>query len=172
MLEKKIAPLKLNYSKFRAEYCRLAKMTTFQRAMDKAVDIKADKWLAYTPLSQDQLFDTVDRRDFITIIVPFGGRLSHARSTYRGTSWYAQKTVLSRPTHTLAVLHALGMFVLDSDFIVIRQEPNREMRWCVICRAHHEVTDFAQNKRYLNGLAYACKRAQAEKASYVWRKVA
>lgn len=172
MEQKVIQPIALNYQKFRKEFCRLSKMSTFARAMDRAIDTKADAWLAYTPLSTDQLFDTVDHRDFITIIIPFGGNLCHARSTYRGAAFYAQRTVWARPTHTLGILHALGMFVLDSDFVVVRQEPNKQLRWCVICRTTHNVSEFAQNKRYLNGLAFACKRAQAEKASFVWRKVA
>lgn len=172
MEQKIVKPITLNYEKFKREYKRLEGMSSFQRAMDVAIDKKADAWLSYTPLSKDQLFDTADRRDIMTIVVPFGGRLCHARSTYRGAPWYGQRTVLSRPTHTLAILHALGMFVLDSDFVVIRQEPNKQLRWCVICKTTHNVTEFAQNKRYLNGLAFACKRAQAEKSSYVWRRVA
>lgn len=172
MEAKALQPITLNYQKFKREYKRLEALSTFARAMDKAIDIKADKWLSYTPLSKDQLFDTVDHRDFITIIVPFGGQLCHARSTYRGAAFYAQRTIWARPTHTLGILHALGMFVLDSDFIVVRQEPNKQVRWCIICRTSHSVTEFAQNKRYLNGLAFACRRAQAEKAAYVWRKVA
>lgn len=171
-MERTIKPLALDITRFKREFKRLSKMSVFQRAMDHAIDIKADRWLSYTPLSKEQLFDTVDHRDFMTIIVPFGGRLSHARSTYRGASWYGQKTVLSRPTHTLGILHALGMFVLDSDFVVIRQEPNRQTRYCVICKAHHEVTDFIRNKRYLNELSFACKRSLEDGKRGIWRKVA
>lgn len=172
MEQKVLQPITLNYQKFKREYKRLEAMTTFARAMDKAIDAKADKWLSHYPLSRDQLFDTIDHRDYMTIVVPFGGKLCHARSTYRGASFYGQRTLLARPTHTLAILHAMGMFVLDSDFVVVRQEPNKQLRWCVICKTTHNVTEFAQNKRYLNGLAFACKRAQAEKAAFVWRRVA
>lgn len=170
--DKILQPIKFNYEKFKREYKRLEGMTTFQRAMDKAVDAKADAWMSYTPLSKDQLFDTIDHRDYMTIVVPFGGQLCHARSTYKGASWYGQKTLLARPTHTLAILHALGMLVLETDFVVIRQEPNKQMRFCVSCKKHHEVADFVSSKRYLNGLSFACRKALDEGKRGTWRHAA
>lgn len=173
MEQKALQPIRLNIERFKKEYKRLASMTTFQRAMDKAVDAKADKWLDYVPLSKDQLFDTIDNRDYMTIVVPFGGQLCHARSTYKGASWYGQKTLLARPTHTLAILHAMGMLVLESDFVVIRQEPNKQMRWCIICRSSHEVHEFKyQPGRYLNGLSFACKKALNEGKRGTWKHAA
>lgn len=172
-MDKCIKPLALNLSRFKKEYARLSAMTTYQRANDKAIDIKADKWLSYIPLSREQLFDTIDASCSITIISCItDGKLSHARSTRHSATWYEQRTILARPTEMLATLHAQGFYVLDSDFVVIRQEPNKEMRWCVICRCQHEVTDFKQNKRYLNGLSYACKRSLEDVKRGVWRKVA
>jgi hypothetical protein len=147
-------------------------MTTFQRAMDKAIDAKADAWLSYMPLSKDQLFDTIDHRDYMTIVIPFGGQLHHARSTYKGASWYGQKTLLARPTHTLAILHAMGALVLETDFVVVRQEPSRQLRFCVSCKKHHEVADFVSSKRYLNGLSFACKKALDEGRRGTWRHAA
>lgn len=170
MEQKALQPLTINVARFKKEYKRLSGMTTFARAMDRAIDRKADKWLSYTPLSKDQLFDTIDSRDHMTIIVPFGGQLHHARSTYRGASWYGQKTVLLRPTHTLAILHAMGMMVLESDFVVIRQESGKQMRWCVVCRKEHALTDFVAHKRYLNGFSFACRRSLADKGRLNWRK--
>ena len=172
MNEKLLQPLKLDIGRFKREFSRLSKMTTYQRAMDRAIDAKADKWLDYVPPTRDQLFDTIDHRDYMTIVVPFGGQLSHARSTYKGASWYGQKTLLARPTHTLAILHAMGMLVLESDFVVIRQEPNKQMRWCVICHKEHEVADFVSHKRYLNGLSFACKKALDEGKKGKWRYAA
>ncbi len=173
MEQKVLQPIRLNIAKCKREYKRLEGMTTFQRAMDKAIDAKADKWLDYVPLSKDQLFDTIDHRDYMTIVIPFGGQLSHARSTYKGASWYGQKTLLARPTHTMAILHALGALVLDSDFVVVRQEPNKQWRYCILCKKHHDVADFKyQPQRYLSGLSYACKKALDEGRRGTWRHAA
>lgn len=163
----------MNIGRFKKEYKRLASMTTFARAMDKAIDAKADAWMYYTPLGRDQLFDTIDHRDYMTIVIPFGGQLCHARSTYKGASWYGQKTLLARPTHTLAILHGMGLLVLESDFIVVRQESDKQMRWCIICRSSHEVHEFKyQPQRYLGGLSFACKKALDEGKRGTWRYAA
>lgn len=148
-------------------------MSTYQRAMDRAIDSKADKWLSYKPLSKEQLFDTVDESVTITIVcMSAGGTLSHARSTRGGATWHNQLTLIARPTEIRAILHAQGLLTLDSDFIVVRQEPNKELRWCIICKTHHEVSNFAPNRRYLNGLSFACKTSLKEFKQGVWRKVA
>jgi hypothetical protein len=172
-LDKPIHAIKLDINRFKREFKRLHAMTTFQRANDKAIDIKADKWLSYKPLTRAQLFDTVDASCSVTIVscLP-GGDLSQARSTYHGATWYEQRTILKRPTEMLAVLHAQGFLILDTDFIVVRQEPNKELRYCYICGTHHEVTDFIKNKRYLNEYSYACKRSLADGKRGIWRKAA
>lgn len=147
-------------------------MSVYQRAMDKAIDIKADKWLSYTPLTKEQLFDTVDENVMITVVsLTVNGHYSQ-RSTHRGATWHQQLTVIARPTEMRAILHAQGFLVLDSDFVFIRQEPNKELRWCIICKTHHEVTDFVPHKRYLSGLSYACKRSLNDGKRGMWRKAA
>jgi hypothetical protein len=67
---KVIQPLRLNVDRFKREYKRLSAMTTFQRAMDVAIDKKADKWMAYTPLTKAQLFDTPHLDQPIAILRP------------------------------------------------------------------------------------------------------
>lgn len=168
-----IKPIQMDIRRFKKEYARLAAMTTYQRAMDKAIDSKADKWLSYKPLSKMQLFDTVDASCSVTIVSGIaGGNLSQARSTYHGATWYEQRTILARPTEMLAVLHAQGFLILDTDFVVVRQEPNKELRWCIICKSHHEVSDFKPHKKYLNGLSFACKKSLEDAKRGIWRKVA
>lgn len=170
---KVIKPLALNIARFKKEYVRLSKMSIYQRAVDKAIEIKADKWLSYTPLSKEQLFDTVDASCSVTIISCVAdGKLSHARSTRHSATWYEQRTILARPTEMLATLHAQGFYVLDSDFVVIRQEPNREMRYCILCKKQHEVSNFIRNKRYLNDYSFACRASLEDAKRGVWRKVA
>lgn len=172
-MERVIKPLTLNVGKFKKEYARLAGMTTYQRAMDKAIDSKADKWLSYAPLTKEQLFDTVDESVTMTIVcMTAGGKLTHARSTRGGATWHNQLTLIARPTEIRAILHAQGLLTLDSDFVVIRQEPNRELRYCILCKTQHEVSDFKPHKRYLNGLSYACKRSLEDGKRGIWRKAA
>lgn len=171
MEQKVLQPLKLDMGRFKREYKRLASMSSYQRAMDKAVDAKADKWLSYTPLSREQLFDTVDENMHITIVaLTAGGEFTSGRSTHRGAAWLKQYTIIKRPTEMKAVLHAQGLLVLESDFVVLRQEPNKEIRYCIVCKRHHEVADFVSHKRYLNGLSYACKRSLADTQRGIWRK--
>ncbi len=171
MEAKALQPIRLNYQKFRKEFCRLSQMTTFQRAMDKAVDAKADAWLSYTPMSREQLFDTVDENVNITIVsMTIDGQYSSSRSTHRGAMWHKQYTVIKRPTEVKAVLHAQGLLVLESDFVVVRQEPAREIRWCIKCKTHHEITDFKyQPHRYLNGFSFACRRTLDEGKRGTWK---
>lgn len=171
--QKSIQPIKLNYEKFRKEYKRLSSMTTFARAMDKAIDIKADKWLDYVPLTQAELFDDVVEGVHITLVaMAVDGQLAHTRSTHRGARFHKQQTVIHRPTEMKAILHAQGLLVIESDFVVIRQEPNKEMRWCIVCKKSHEVADFMPNKRYLNGLSFACRKALDEGRRGTWRHAA
>ncbi len=172
-METVLQPVTLNLARFKREFARLSKMTTFQRAMDKAIDAKADKWLSYTPLTKDQLFDTVDESVTITIVaITAAGKLTHARSTRGSATWHNQLTLIARPTEMRAILHAQGFLVLDSDFVVVRQEPSREVRFCIFCRTTHEITDFKQNKHYLNGYSYACKRSLDDGKRGIWRKAA
>lgn len=171
MEQKVLQPITLNYQKFKREYKRLEAMTTFARAMDKAIDSKADKWLSYHPLSREQLFDTCDENMHITIVaLTAGGEFTSGRSTHRGATWLKQFNIIKRPTEMKAVLHAQGLLVLESDFVVVRQEPSREIRYCIVCKRHHEVADFVSHKRYLNGLSYACKRSLADTQRGIWRK--
>lgn len=173
MEEKILQPLKMDVGRFKREFSRLSKMTTYQRAMDKAVDAKADKWLDYVPLTQAELFDDVVEGVHITLVaMAVDGNLAHTRSTHRGARFHKQQTVIHRPTEMKAILHAQGLLVIESDFVVIRQEPSKEMRWCIVCRKNHEVTDFVPHKRYLNGLSYACKRSLADGKRGAWRKAA
>lgn len=157
-------------TRLQKEFARLNSLTTFQRVNERAADTKADKWLAYKPLTLDQLYDEPDERDMVTLVVrrPNGdigsiGRSSfalHADDTY---SYGIHLRIVQRPTEIRAILHALGILTLDSDFVVIRQEGDKQMRYCILCESHHETIFFVESKRYLNGLSYACQRSLRER---------
>ncbi len=170
MNEKILKPITINVNRFKREFNRLSKMSSFERAMDKAIDAKADKWLDYVPLSKAQLFDTPHLDTPITVLRPMtNGSLSPARSTFRG-AMQEQLTILHRSTEVLAILHAMGFYVLPTDFAVLRLDREEDMRWCIICRKQHNVTEFAQNKHFPNGLHFACKRSLADGGRGIWRK--
>lgn len=170
MNEKLLKPLKLDIGRFKREYKRLASMTTFQRALDVAIDKKADKWLDYVPMSKAQLFDTPYLDKPITVLRPMAnGSLAPARSTFRG-AMQEQISILHRPTEAIAILHALGFYVLPSDFAVIRIESIEEMRYCILCKKTHNVSEFAPNKHFPNGLSFACKRSLGENNGGFWRR--
>ena len=173
MEQKILQPIRLNVAKFKREYKRLEGMTTFQRAMDKAVDAKADAWLSYTPLSKAQLFDD-ENPESITLVSTFAnGELSSSRSTHRGGGWHTLYTVIKRPTEVRAIFHAMGFLMLGSDFVVVRQEAEREIRWCIKCKTHHAIDDFKyQPKRYLNGFSFACRRALDDGKRGTWKYAA
>lgn len=172
MNDKILQPLSLDVGRFKREFNRLSKMTTYQRCMDKAIDIRADKWMSYVPLTKAELFD--DEMKNITVVSTFAnGELSSSRSTHRGAGWHTQYTVLARPTEVKAILHAQGLLVLESDFVVIRQEPAREIRWCIKCKTHHAISDFKyQPHRYLNGFSFACRRALEDGKRGTWKYAA
>jgi hypothetical protein len=168
--EKILQPLKMDIGRFKREFNRLSKMTTFQRALDVAIDKKADRWLDYVPLSKAQLFDTPYLDKPITVLRPMAnGSLAPARSTFRG-AMQEQISILHRPTEAIAILHAMGFFVLPSDLAVIRVEPIADMRYCILCKKHHLITEFAQNKHFPNGIHFACKRSLGENNGGFWRR--
>lgn len=162
----------------KTEYARLCAMTSFQRANERAERSKAAAWRAYEPLSKKQLVDSLDERDFVTLVMPrpngeiaSAGRSSRILHADDGEYNYIHLRLVRRPTELLAVLHALGFLTLDSDFVVVRQEPFRELRYCIYHKTHHIVTDFVPSRKYLNGLSFACRKSLADAKQGIWQKV-
>jgi hypothetical protein len=156
--------------RLKAEYARLSRMTVYQRINERAADIKADKWLAYTPLSKRKLYDTQSENEYFTVIgTTAAGELAHMRSSAGGFGLYKHFALLKRPTEIRAVLHARGLLTLDSDFAVIRKEPGACWRYCIVCGTQHRLRDFVQSKRYLNHYSYACKKALEAVRNTPWK---
>lgn len=167
MNSKPIQPLKLNYQKFRAEFCRLSKMTTYARAMDRATDIKAAKWMDYTPLSKMQLLDDLQPA-IVTVRIPINAGNGVKRSTYRGAV-YAQATLVWRPTEDMAVARALGFPILDIDMLFERHIPIREVRYCVCCKRTRDLNMFSRDKHNPGGYAFWCKECRLDHDRRIWR---
>lgn len=154
-----------------AEYKRLCKLSLYQRINERAADRRADAWRAYQPLSPEQLFDTLDESEYMTVVMrrSNGELASFVRSSNGGAGNLKHYYTVRRPTEMRATLHAQGLLVLDSDFVVIRQDSDKQMRWCIFCREHHEVHNFIHSKHYLNELSFACKQSLKEARQGIWR---
>lgn len=163
--------------KLKAEYARLCSLTSFQRANERAAKTKAAAWKAYRPFTPNQLYDTLEGPDMVTLVCTrYDGELTLAgrkrRMLHADSVEQFDKHLLTirRPTEMRAVAHALGFLTLESDFVVVRQEPFQELRWCIYHKTHHIVTDFVPSKRYLNGLSYACRKAKHESNLLFWSR--
>jgi hypothetical protein len=169
-------------TRLQREFARVCNLTTYQRANERAAAAKADKWLAYQPLSHAQLYDSLEDADYSTFAVrrpyvnawgsyPENGRSSRVlhHDDIHTVEMSVHVRIVRRPTEMMALAHGLGFMNLDSDFVVIRQEPGRELRWCIYCQKEHETHEFIQSKRYLNNLSYACRGSKRERSTYVWR---
>lgn len=164
-----IQPLTLDVSAFKRRYNSLVNLTSFERANKLGLERKRAKWAAYRPLDKDQLYDSLDPI-MTTILSPFSNG-SSKRST-KGGVMYAQATVVYRPTEHLAIAHALGLIKFASDDPVIRQDPNKIVRWCIACGTFKSLTDFAHDKHNISGLSFACKRCQEDNKRRVYRRAA
>lgn len=169
-MERVIKPLALNVSKFKKEFARLSAMTTYARAMDRAVEIKANKWMDYKPLSKMQLLDDLQPA-IVTIRVPIHAGNAAKRSTYRGAI-YAQATVFWRPTEDMAIARALGFPILDIDMLFDRYIPVHDVRYCFNCKRTKDVSQFAYDGRFPGELAFWCKNCRLDHERGVWRKAA
>lgn len=166
-MDKIIQPLALNLTRFKAEYKRLSTMTTYQRAMDKAIDIKANKWMDYKPLSKMQLLDDLQPA-VVTIRVPIHAGNGVRRSTFRGAI-YAQATVIWRPTELMAIARALGFPILDLDMLFERYAPARAVRYCFRCKHSKAISQFAKNRHYPGGFDFWCQDCKRDMQRGVWR---
>lgn len=155
-----------------AESKRQMNMTTYQRAMERAADKRADRWLAYVPLTPIQLSDKdVDTEAADRITIATFGILGHTYSfsTSRSQARYRHYRVIHRPTEALAIRHALNNPVLDCDFEPIPALTIQPQRFCIVCKCSHPVKDFVRHHRYLHGLSYVCKAKIKFKRQGAWQ---
>lgn len=112
-------------------------MSEFERVNERAADHHADAWLAYCPLTRNQLFDEPDLSDRLTLDVGVFG----------------QFIVLRRPTENRAMQFPSTRKPLKP---IERSQPD-QWRWCIFCHERHPKSAFLRHKRYLHHLSYACK---------------
>lgn len=151
---------------------RQLRQTTYQRAMERAADIRADRWLAYTPLTAEQLSDKdVDTEAADRITVATFGIQGHTYSfsTSRSQARYRHYRVIQRPTEALAIRHALNNPVLDCDFEPLPVLSIQPQRWCIVCKCSHPVKDFVRHHKYLHGISYVCKSRIKVKRYGAWQ---
>lgn len=165
--------MSFDYASFRAEFIKKRYDTSYNRehssyvASNHAADQhKAQAWKNYTPLKPAQLMDDFTSQE-VTLVQTKRSPTTDRRSTVSGIA-FAQITLL-RITEMKAILHAMGIAVLDSDIEVIRQDPERKVWNCVKCRHKKGVENFAKDKRFPAGLAFYCKPCREDKVRRVWR---
>lgn len=164
-----IQPLTIDVSAFKKRYNSLVGLSTYERANKLALEHKWAAWAAYRPLERAQLYDSLDPI-MTTILSPYANG-SSKRSTSRGIL-YAQSTVVQRPTEHLAIAHALGLYTFASDDPVVRQDPNKQVWWCISCKTFKPLPDFAKDKDNVHGLAFACKACQRDNERRIYKRAA
>lgn len=162
-----LKPLQLDIGCFKAEFKRRAAMTSYQRAMDTAIDKKADAWLSYTPLSKMQLMDDL-QPSLVTVRTPINAGNGVKRSTFQGIE-FAQATIVWRPTELMATARALGYPVLDEDMLFERFIPERNQRYCFRCKRTKDVSQFAVDLRFPGERAFWCTNCRIDNDKLVWR---
>lgn len=159
-----------------AETKRQMRLGEYGRINERAADKRADRWLAYTPLTPEQLSEKLTAEDsepLIAIVVPTPfGAFQYNHSTNGAGRAHAQYVVLHRPCELQALDHARGRKLFDSewDYKTINTRPT--LRWCIFCEKHHPLTEFQRSPRYLHGLSYACKTYTRRARLFSWRNVA
>lgn len=170
---KLIQPLTLDCKAFRKRYSLLSNMTSYERANLKGLENKRMKWAAYRPLAREQLFDVVNDDIAITLLNPYA---SHApkKSSKRGLM-YSQFSITAdvyRPTEIMAILRALGVYRLPEEDIVIRQSPDKKIRWCIGCKAFRPLELFEKDRHNPSGLSFCCTKCRKDLDRGIWRKAA
>lgn len=168
---KLIQPLVLDVKAFKQRYKKLIGLSSFERANLKGLEAKRRAWAAYRPLANEQLHDGGLEIARITLLNPYASR-APKRSTHSGANWYEQSTVIHRPTEILALLHALGVYKFDHEDIVIRQDPNRIVWYCVECKSFKPLAEFMSDKSNPHGLAFACNRCRRDNERKVFKRAA
>jgi hypothetical protein len=164
-----IQPLTLDINAYKRRFNSLVNLNSFERANKRALENKRAAWAAYRPLATEQLYDTLDNMN-ITILNPFASRAPR-RSTVNGVL-YGQTSTVHRPTEHLAIAHALGLYRFDSDDPVVRQDPHKQVWWCISCETFKPLTEFARDKDNVHGLAFACKRCQDDAKRRIYKRAA
>ncbi len=164
-----IQPLTLDVGAFKRRYNSLVNLTSYERANKLGLERKRLAWAAYRPLAREQLYDSLDPI-MTTILSPFANG-SSKRSTKNGVL-YGQATVVHRPTEHLAIAHALGLIKFESDDPVVRQDPNKIVRYCITCKTFKPLTDFTHDKHNISGLSFACSRCRKDSDRLIWKKAA
>ena len=158
-------PLTLDIRALKQRYASLINLTTYQRANKRALEHRRAAWATYRPLAKDQLYDSLDPI-MTTIRSPYTNGTS--RHTKNGV-WHSQAAVVYRPTEHMAIAHALGLYTFASDDPVVRQDPHLNVWYCIQCKVHKPLTEFAHDKTNIHGLAFACKRCQDESKRRVYK---
>ncbi len=164
-----VRPLVLDIQAFKRRYQSLVGLTSYERSNKIALESKRSKWAAYRPLDKDQLYDSLDPI-MTTILSPYTNG-SSKRST-KGGVMYSQATVVYRPTEHMAIAHALGLIKFASDDPVIRQDPNKVVRWCISCGSFKTLDMFAKDHHNVSGLAFACSRCREDNKRRIYRRAA
>lgn len=163
-----IESLTIDVSAFKKRFNKLSSMSSYERANTLALERKRAAWAAYRPLAREQLYDNIDDGVVLTIVTPLASR-APKRSTRNG-ALHAQTTVIHRPTEILAILHSLGLFLFSEEDVVVRQDPNKILHWCVACQTFKSPDSFPVVKYSIDGLAFACKTCRNKEDRYVWKR--
>lgn len=142
-------------------------LTRYQRALAQAETAKRAQWDTYQPLRLEQLYDDLDTLN-AALLNPMANHTSK-RAT-KGGVLYGVSDVVLRPTEHLAIAHALKLYKFESEDPVQRQDPHRQVWYCIACKTFKAHGEFDRDKRNIHGRAFACKKCRKDAARFVWHK--
>lgn len=154
--------------------------TSFQRANRLAEESKRRKWA--TVHAQQQAYEAENGRgsfrdwqrkafedgEPILIALLTVNRTTPRRSTRVGFLYGHFETVL-RPTELQACKRGRGQS--NEGLTVLRKVVDRTMRGCVFCMTKRTIDQFARDKRFPFGLAFACQSCRKSIERRTWRDV-
>lgn len=153
------------------------KLTRFGLALATAEAKKKQAWADYQPLTRAQLWDDLKGNTVldmpneatVTIKTLTPPENASTRSTLGSPRPVAVLTTVKRPTEAMAIRHAQGFYVLDTDMVFERQAPELAQWYCVQCKHFKPLPNFARDNRYPAGIAFWCNECRHDYERGVWR---
>jgi hypothetical protein len=139
----------------------------FEQINKRAEAHKAQRSATYIALPPEVWCD--DSPDTITLTT-IGD--SGTRSSVHN-DFYATHTIIQRPTETLALLAAAGLWDYDEEQpLIALPTVYRREKYCLWCEQHKPLGAFSPDRRMSDGRHSYCKACRAELQRQRWRRSA
>lgn len=147
-------------------------MSIFDEINARAEAIKAEKRARYILLPHKVWRDNMPDMATLAAMGDSGTRSTFAVSSTDSDGTRATHVIIARPTETLALLHAAGLWQYEDETppavpMIVR--PVRG-KWCDCCETRKPISAFARDKRTSDGYSYFCRACREKVAEARWTR--